>query len=141
MTPRLLPDHLRHEVADDIGRALEVDVDDLGELALGNVPEAGVPVDDSGVVEQQIGGPVGGEQPARPSLDLGIRGDIHGREVVRRAEVVAELLDGFLRPATPQDSVSVPDKFIHHGAAQTARHAGDEDELGGHDFVRTGIMI
>ena len=53
---------------------------------------------------------------------------------MRRAEPAAELLDASFRPPAPEDGVPEPGEFIHHRAAQAARHPCDQNNLLSHNL-------
>ena len=117
-------------MADDIGDALDVDVNDVGKFLRADAPQRGVAIDDAGVVQQQVRRAVGVQEPVGPGLHLRVLRDVHALEIVRFAEQLDHLPGGVLGPAAAEDRVAEAREFIRHRAAQPARHAGDEDDFG-----------
>ena len=116
-------------MADDVGHALDVDVDDLVELLRRHLPERGVLVDDGGVVDEQVGRAPAGQQPRRPRLDLALARHVHQREIVSALVFVPQGLDRFARPAAAQHRVAQLDELLDHCQAQAAGRAGHHDYL------------
>ena len=76
--------HGRYKMANDVGNALDVHIDEPIEILGRDLPERRHLIDDGGVVDQQIGRPVRGQQTSGPGLDTILDRHVHGREVVRR---------------------------------------------------------
>lgn len=83
--PGTAVDHGGQEMAEDMGGAFDVHIDDGIEFLHGDVPERGVVSDDSGIVDDQVGWSETGEEVAGPDTDGGVVGDIDDIETVEGA--------------------------------------------------------
>jgi len=135
------PDHGRDEVPDDVGDALDVDVDDLGEFVRGDLPEGGVAIDEGGVVQQQVGRAVAGQNHPGPGGDLAVVGHVDDAEVVRRGELLLQGGDFGSGAAAADDHVAKADEFPGEGASAAARDAGDQDDSGDFRHDTTAYML
>ena len=68
----LVLDHGRDKMPDDIGRALDVHINDIGEFLCGHFPKRRAAIDERGVVEEQIRRAVRGQNFFRPRGNLRI---------------------------------------------------------------------
>ena len=66
----------------------------LDKFFLRNFPKRGILVDESGIVEQQVGRTVALEKPLRPAADLVIVRDINSLEIMRLAVRLPQFFDG-----------------------------------------------
>lgn len=72
-------------MADDVGDAFDVHVDDGGKITGRHLTERGIAVDDGGVIEQQVGRAGQAQAMLGPIAHGFIAGDVHDLEAVVRA--------------------------------------------------------
>ena len=77
------------EVADDVGHALDVDVDNPVEFARRHLPQGSLGIDEGRVIEEQVGRAGLLEETLGPGTHLAIVGHVHHVEVVRPRESAA----------------------------------------------------
>ena len=112
-------------MTDNIGSALEIDINYLVELAGAHFPKPGISIDNGGVIDDQMGSAVEIQQEAGPRFNLFIVGNIDHVKIMRVSVPLAKLLDLAFGAATAKDQVPETDKFIHHRAPEAAGGAGN----------------
>ena len=119
--------------------ALDVHVNHLGKLSGGDSPEGGVPVDECGVVEDDVGSHAGREDTLGPLGNGGLVAYIHLFEFIGRGVLLGEMVDGRFGSAASVNGVALTDEFLRHRFPQSLGRACNDDLLAHLSVVLIGL--
>ena len=120
-------DHRGQEVADDVVRPLDVDVDEPREVVRRDLPQGRVLSDDRRVVDEQPGR-TGLVQPLRrPGGDRSVVGHVDRCYMVRQAELFGDAGSRLAASAAAANRLAFRGELCGESAAKSTADAGDDD--------------